>query len=57
MITLNLVLAGAFKEPPTSLVGIRVDEWRDGDLARCGLGFRLDSGGASGYVFLTPYFD
>ena len=57
MITLNLVLAGAFKEPPTSLVGIRVDEWRDGDLARCGLGFRLDPGGASGYVFLTHHFD
>ena len=38
----------AFSEPHTGLVMIRVDDWGDGDLARCGLGFRLDPGDASG---------
>ena len=47
-----LVLDGSFPEPHTGLVMIRVDDWGDGDLARCGLGFRLDPGDASGYVFL-----
>ena len=52
-----LVLAGDFKEPHTGLVGIHVDEWIDGDLARCGLEFRLDPGDASGYAFLIHHFD
>ena len=51
-----LVMAGDFKEPHTGLVQIRVDEWGDGDLARCGLGFRLDPADASGYAFLIHHF-
>ena len=51
-----LVLDGEFKEPHTGLVMIRVDEWGDGDRARCGLGFRLDPGDASGYAFLIHHF-
>ncbi len=51
-----LVLDGAFEEPHTGLVMIRVDDWGDGDLARCGLGFRLDPGDASGYAFLIHHF-
>ena len=51
-----LVLDGGFEEPHTGLVMIRVDEWGDHDLARCGLGFRLDPGDASGYAFLIHHF-
>ena len=51
-----LVMAGDFEEPHTGLVKIRVDEWGDGDLARCGLGFRLDPDDASGYAFLIHHF-
>ena len=51
-----LVLDGGFPEPHTGLVMIRVDDWGDGDLARCGLGFRLDPGDASGYAFLIHHF-
>jgi hypothetical protein len=51
-----LVLDGGFKEPHTGLVMIRVDDWGDGDLARCGIGFRLDPGDASGYAFLIHHF-
>ena len=51
-----LVLNGGFEEPHTGLVMIRVDDWGDGDLARCGLGFRLDPGDASGYAFLIHHF-
>ena len=50
-----LVMAGDFKEPHTILVQIRVDEWSDGDLARCGLGVRLDPDNASGYAFLIHH--
>ena len=51
-----LVMAGDFPEPHTGLVMIRVDEWGDGDLARCGMGFRLDPGDGSGYAFLIHHF-
>jgi len=51
-----LVMAGDFEEPHTSLVQIRVEEWNDGDLARCGLGVRLDPNDASGYAFLIHHF-
>lgn len=51
-----LVLDGGFPEPHTALVMIRVDDWGDGDLARCGLGLRLDPGDASGYAFLIHHF-
>ncbi len=47
-----LVMNGGFKEPHTGLVMIRVDDWGNGDLARCGMGFRLDPGNGSGYAFL-----
>ena len=51
-----LVLDGGFKEPHTGLVMVRVDDWGDHDLARCGMGFRLDPGDASGYAFLIHHF-
>jgi len=51
-----LVMAGDFEEPHTSLVQIRVEEWSDGDRARCGLGVRLDPNDASGYAFLIHHF-
>ncbi len=51
-----LVLNGGFEEPHTALVKIRVDKWGDSDLARCGLGFRLDPGDGSGYAFLIHHY-
>ena len=50
-----LVLNGEFEEPHTALVMIRVDKWEDGDLSRCGLGFRLDPRDGAGYAFLIHH--
>jgi len=51
-----LIMPGGFAEPHTGLVQIRIDDWTDGDLARAGIGFRLDPGDGGGYAFLIHHF-
>jgi len=46
-----LIIEGAFPEPHTVLVKVRVDEWENHDLSRTGIGVRLQADGA-GFAFL-----
>ena len=50
-----LIIEGAFPEPHTAMVKVRIDDWGDHDLSRAGLGLRLDPVDGGGYAFLIHH--